>query len=73
VTEHHVFVGRDVVEAVVVALGRGLAAVVELKDLLGEELAVEAIGDEVDADRGARRLHLAQSAELGLLPRLYFK
>ena len=49
-TEDDVSVGRNVVEAIIMAFGRRHARVVQLQDLLGDELAVKAIGDEVDAD-----------------------
>jgi hypothetical protein len=49
--EHDVSVGRHVIEAVVMPLGRRNAGVVQFQDFVGNEPAVEAIGDEVNADR----------------------
>jgi hypothetical protein len=52
VAEQHVLVGRHVVEAVVELVGRGHAARVQAQHFVGDEQAVEAVGDQVDADRG---------------------
>ncbi len=40
------------VQAVVQALGRGQAPGVQAQHLLGDEAAVETVGDQVDADGG---------------------
>jgi hypothetical protein len=48
--EQHVFVGRYVVEAVVVFDGRRHPQPVELHHLAGDETAVEAICDQIDTD-----------------------
>ncbi|MNR57621.1 hypothetical protein D3C85_1784400 [compost metagenome] len=49
--EQHVFVGRDVIQAIVVDhRGRGPGRI-ELHHLVGDEQAVEAIRDEIDGDR----------------------
>ncbi|MNH13732.1 hypothetical protein D3C79_733130 [compost metagenome] len=48
VAEENVFVGRDVVQAVVVEHRRGGTARVELHHLGGDEQAVVAVGDQVD-------------------------
>ena len=55
VSEQHPPVGGHVVHPVVVALGRRLPRVVQPQDLVGDEFAVEPIGDEVDADRGGHQ------------------
>ena len=55
VTVEHPLVRRHVVHAVVVPLGRRLAAVVEHEHLLGDELAVEAVGDEIRRERGGHQ------------------
>ena len=52
VAEEHPAVGRHEVAAVAEPLGGGGAAVVEPEDPVGEEAAVEAVGDEVGADGG---------------------
>ena len=44
-------VGRHVVHAVVVPDGGRRARRVHLEHLVGDELAVEAVGDEIDAER----------------------
>jgi hypothetical protein len=46
--EQHPPVSRYVVHAVVVALGRRLARVVESQYALGNELAIEAVCDEIN-------------------------
>ena len=51
VAEQHVAVGRHVVEPVIVAIGRRLPRRVDAEHLVGDEQRVEAVGDEVDADR----------------------
>ncbi|MNZ60575.1 hypothetical protein D3C78_786470 [compost metagenome] len=48
VTEKNVFVGRDVVQAIVVEHRRGGSAWVELHHLGGDEQAVVTVGDQVD-------------------------
>ena len=55
VTVEHPLVRRHVVHAVVVPLGRRLAAVVEHEHLLGDELAVEAVGDEIRRECGGHQ------------------
>ncbi len=52
VAEQHPFVGGHIVQAVVVTFCRGQTAVVQFKDLVGNEPAVEAIGDAVAGDGG---------------------
>ena len=52
VAVEHVFVRRHIVQAVVVPPGRRHALAVQAEDLGGEEEAVVAVGDQVDADRG---------------------
>ena len=52
VAEQHVAVGRHVIEAVVAPIGRRLPRRVDPERAVGDEEAVEAIGDGVDADRG---------------------
>jgi hypothetical protein len=52
VAEQHVAVGRHEVEAVVEFIGRGLALGVQAHHLVGDVQAVEAVGDQVDADGG---------------------
>ena len=58
-TVKHVLVGRHVIHAVVMALGRRHAGVVEPEHLVRDELAVEPVGDEVDAERGGHQPHCA--------------
>ncbi|MNF06780.1 hypothetical protein D3C80_2068060 [compost metagenome] len=48
VTEKNVFVGRDVVQAIVVEHGGGGPARIELHHVVGDEEAVVAVGDQVD-------------------------
>jgi hypothetical protein len=52
--EQHVFLGRHVIEAVGEPLRRRRAARVEPQDALGDEERVEAVADEIDADRARR-------------------
>ena len=52
VAEQDVLVGRHVIEAVVVLDGRRDAVRVEPQHRRGDEQAVEAVGDQVDADGG---------------------
>src|SRR6476469_6042249 len=52
VTEQHVAVGRHVIEAAIVLVGRGLPRRVNAQYLFGDEQRVKAVGDEVDAHRG---------------------
>ena len=52
VAEQHVLVGRHVVQAVVVLPGRRHARGVQLEDVLGDEPAVIAVCDQVDAYGG---------------------
>lgn len=52
VAEDDPFVGGFEVVAIAEALGRGGAVLAKDKDLGGDELAVEAVGDEVDAGGG---------------------
>ena len=55
--EQHVAVGRHVIEPVVVAIGRRHALRIDAERGLDDEERVEAIGDEVDADRGGHQPH----------------
>ena len=50
-------VGRDVILAVVVSYRRRRPAVVEHQDFFGDELAVEPVGDEIDAQRSSHQPH----------------
>ncbi|MNT71338.1 hypothetical protein D3C72_2098140 [compost metagenome] len=52
VAEQHIFVGRHVVEAIVVLEGRRHATRVQAQHLVGDEQAVETVGDQIDADGG---------------------
>ncbi len=66
VAEKNVFVGRDVVQAIVVEHGRRGPARIELHHVVGDEEAVVAVGDQVDGDcrdddpEGVDRLSAAQ-------------
>ena len=57
VAVEHPLVGRHVVHAVVVPHRRRRPRIVEPQHLLGDELAVEAVGDEVDAERRRDQPH----------------
>ena len=52
-------VGGYVVEAIIAADRWGHASIVQAQDALGDELAVETIADEVDAQRGGDQPHCA--------------
>ena len=52
VAEQHVAVGRHVIQAVVMAVGRGRTLHIDAEHLVGDEQRVEPVGDEIDAHRG---------------------
>jgi hypothetical protein len=51
VTKEYVLVGRHVIQAVIVAVGRRLAGWIDAQDFAGYVESVETVRDEVDADR----------------------
>ncbi|MNP03784.1 hypothetical protein D3C76_956800 [compost metagenome] len=50
VTEQHVFVGRNVVQTIVIEHSRRGPSGIELHHFVGDEQAVVAVGNEVDGD-----------------------
>ncbi len=51
VTEQHVTVRRDVIETVIVTMGRRRPDGIDSEHLAGDEERTEPVGDEIDADR----------------------
>jgi len=50
--EQHPFVGGHIIEPVIAPDSRRGARIVEAERLFGDELAVEAVSDEIDANGG---------------------
>ena len=55
VAKHDPLVGRDKVASIIQALGGGCACCVQREHLGGDDLAIEAIADEIRADGGGEQ------------------